>query len=430
MKPCQLDWRKLVLWEKSILLQRKLVLDWISKQNEKPTCHKYLVLHCCFSYHSLLELHYTDKWNKLAAAKKWAQAEGISEWEVEQCLDMDLFLDKYPRWKADGLQCPVILQGMFSHAEMAGQKEYEWAICCDHKQSYLGLDAKAEVPTIQLVGFKTTRDEIWELYNSIYQLRRSPGPPPYGPECTEELVQEICTFLKERLWWRQGSSQSKEESEWSPTSTLRMQVGGDGSCNHALSKAREAHQQVIEATHMLEEKIEWLSQLATRIGSTSQWHSCSHGCVRRQSRGCLRGHTRTPTGEDHARTPMATSCQGNQRGRCFPSPSPTQPRRQVTFQDQQGKSLSEEYSLGEHMGQASNRGEPEEYNLGPPPTLEPELGVFPGGAEAPMRHERRSWPATRALCGKLWGMGGVASMPRAHARVVGGISGHPQHGGL
>ena len=86
---------------------------------------------------------------------------------------------------------------MFTHAKTAGQKEVKWAIHCSHQQSYPGLDDKVEVPTIQLVGFKTTRDEIRELYNDIYQLRRSAGPLLYGPEWTEELVQEIHTSLEE-----------------------------------------------------------------------------------------------------------------------------------------------------------------------------------------------------------------------------------------
>ena len=34
-----------------------------------------------------------------------------------QCLDTDLFLDEYPQWRADGPQCPYILQRMFMHAE-------------------------------------------------------------------------------------------------------------------------------------------------------------------------------------------------------------------------------------------------------------------------------------------------------------------------
>ena len=198
------------------------------------SCSVCNVFLCCFSYHALLELCYSGKWNKSAAAKKWTQAEGISVWEVEQCLDADAFLDEYPRWKASCSQCPVILQRMFSHAQMAGQKELEWAICHGHWQSCPGLDARVEVTAVQLVGFKTTRDEIWELYNNVSQLKRSPGPLPYGPEQTEELVQEICTSLKEQMQWRWGSAQPKEEPEQGPTS--RMQVEGGDSCNHALAK--------------------------------------------------------------------------------------------------------------------------------------------------------------------------------------------------
>ena len=107
-----------------------------------------------------MELHYTGKWNKLAAAQKQAQAEGISVQEAEQHLDIDLFLDECPHQKASSPQHSVILQGMFAHAKMAGQKEFEWAICHGHWQSYPGLDAKVEVPAIQLVGFKTTGDKI------------------------------------------------------------------------------------------------------------------------------------------------------------------------------------------------------------------------------------------------------------------------------
>ena len=51
---------------------------------------------------------------------------------------------------------------------------------------------------------------------------------------------------------------------------------------------------MLEATHILEEKIEWLRWLATRIGSTGCWHPHSHGHSRRQSKGCPRGPQRCP----------------------------------------------------------------------------------------------------------------------------------------
>ena len=38
MKPCQMDWQKLVILEKCILLKRILVISLKIKQNEKPTC--------------------------------------------------------------------------------------------------------------------------------------------------------------------------------------------------------------------------------------------------------------------------------------------------------------------------------------------------------------------------------------------------------
>ena len=204
--------------------------------------------------------------------------------------------------------------------------------------------------------------------------------------------------------------------------------GGDDWCNHALTEAREAHQQVLEATHILEEKIKWLSWSATGIISTSHWHSHSHGHSRRWSRGCLREPTKTPAGEYHARAPLAISHQENEIGRCFPSPSPTWLRRWVTFQDQQGESLSEEGSSGKHTGQASGRGDTEECDLRSMPALTQSWSLSWGNTH--VRWGRGSWPANEALHGKLQWVGGVASLPCWYAGVVGGISCHPQCGEL
>ena len=64
----------------------------------------------------------------MAATKKQAQEEGIPVQEVEHCLDSELFLDGYPRWRADGPQHPCILQRMFTYAKEAGYKEWEQTI--------------------------------------------------------------------------------------------------------------------------------------------------------------------------------------------------------------------------------------------------------------------------------------------------------------
>ena len=76
---------------------------------------------------------------------------------------------------------------MFVHAKTMGQKEMEWTICQGCWQALPGLDTKADVPAIQVMGFETTQREIQEIYN-VYQLKRLPGPPLCGPEQAEELA--------------------------------------------------------------------------------------------------------------------------------------------------------------------------------------------------------------------------------------------------
>ena len=71
---------------------------------------------------------------------------------------------------------------MLIHAMAVEQKEYEQALCHDHWHYDPRLHAEVEVPAVQLVGFRTTREEVQGLYNNVYQLQRLPGPPLYGPE--------------------------------------------------------------------------------------------------------------------------------------------------------------------------------------------------------------------------------------------------------
>ena len=59
----------------------------------------------------------------------------------------------------------------------------------------------------------------------------------------------------------------------------------------------------------------------------------------------------------------------------FPSPSPTWLKKHVTFQDQGGETSFQENPLGELLRQVTSR-ELEECDLGPLPTLEPELESF------------------------------------------------------
>ena len=66
------------------------------------------------------------------------------------------------------------------------------------------LDARADVPAIQLVGYKTSQGEIWELYNEVCQLKRLPSSPLCRPEQVQELAWAILFCLEEHLQQRWG----------------------------------------------------------------------------------------------------------------------------------------------------------------------------------------------------------------------------------
>ena len=71
-------------------------------------------------YHSLLEWHYGDKWGKSLTAKERVGNEGLSIWEMEHCMEVEMFLDEYLHWEAEGLHHPLILQ-MFSKPPTLGE---------------------------------------------------------------------------------------------------------------------------------------------------------------------------------------------------------------------------------------------------------------------------------------------------------------------
>ena len=132
----------------------------------------------------------------MATAKKLAQEVGISVREVERSIYSDLFLDEYPRWEPGEPHHLHILQQMFALAETNGQKEHNCAICLGHQQPSSERDANVETPTIDLVGYRTTREKIRTLYNEVYQLKGGPGLVTCDPEMEEEVFQQILDSVK------------------------------------------------------------------------------------------------------------------------------------------------------------------------------------------------------------------------------------------
>ena len=294
------------------------------------------------------------------------------------------------------------------------------AICQGCQQALPGLDAKADVPAIQLMGFKTKWREIRELYNDFYQLKRVPDPPQCGQQWAGELAWEIMTSLKEHLQWMQGPTMPGGGPERGPTRTYmpnhpakaprRTQKKDDNSCDHALTKAREAHWQVLPAAHLLEEKIERISQLATRMWPTNYHCSYSHSHSRMWSQGCHRRHANTPAGRDHSKVPRGTWAQSD-----WEDMSPSWTRSQHWKKTLQRSSI---------WGRHPEKVRPLNVTWAPAYSAV-RAGVLLGRADSYMRLRTGVWLATRALHRELWGVGGVVRLPGWHTRLVGGVGGHP-----
>ena len=60
-------------------------------------------------------------------------------------------------------------------------------------------DTSVEAPTVNVIGYKTTIEEIIGLYHEVYQLKRAPRTVPGDVKMAEEIHQEILNSLKEHL---------------------------------------------------------------------------------------------------------------------------------------------------------------------------------------------------------------------------------------
>ena len=71
---------------------------------------------------------YGSKRDKALAAKGWAAKEGLSVWEAERVMDIEMFLEGQAKWEADSPHCLMMLYKMFCHAADEGRKEAEWTV--------------------------------------------------------------------------------------------------------------------------------------------------------------------------------------------------------------------------------------------------------------------------------------------------------------
>ena len=203
---------------------------------------------------------YKSKWEKFQATKWQATDEQKPVREMERVMDMELFLGLQYRWAEDSPHHLVILYEMFRHAAAEGWKEAERIVHQGYQQNLPQLNPEAGVPTIQLVGLETTKEELLEVYLEVYKLHRLPGSPLGEPAILEEVLSSL-------------TDHQKHEEEEAPTAMALLPAEGphssrsqahyrgrkDDSVERSLAMVHEAHQKALAAVSTLEEEIERLS---------------------------------------------------------------------------------------------------------------------------------------------------------------------------
>ena len=264
----------------------------------------------------------------MAATKKLAKEDGISIQEAERWLNADAFLDEYPSWGPHRLHFPFLIYWMFAHTVATGQKEYDCAICWGWQQPLPEWDLSAEPSAVELIGPRSTREQIRGVYNDMYQLQRSPGKCPCDVVMEERTCHEILDSIKECLLCRWDCAQPEEGPRWSSNGASRPDLLAkfqdrmcatydhfkdlrEESCEEALAVVKDTHWWALVATALLKEKIERLSH-SLSCGhwlSRSYKHSGSH-------------HKRSKAGSHQDRAPQAEVHQGGSSKRQAQSPTP------------------------------------------------------------------------------------------------------------
>ena len=275
--------------------------------------------------------------------------------------------------------------------ETTGQKEYDCRAHQGYQQPSPEWDTRVETPTINLVGYKTTGEEIFMLYQEVYQLKRAPRVVLCSQKMAEEIHLEILDMLKEHLHCRWGPALLAEEWRQALTGirTTRMPAQAEfhawmqatydhyknmwqDSCGKALVRAWDAHCQVLAAAAILEGHIERLSCSVSHRKPSSQGQLDSHQHL--HSRRCTRSCRRHPLADQKVQGPSVAGHTGDPAKRQAPSPSPVRCIRHITFEEN-----STESDTSVDTQEMSDRSEPSEGDLGLPPSLKPNLEHFLGG---------------------------------------------------
>ena len=158
-------------------------------------------------------LTYGDRMEKTREARCRAEWEGLSFREAKWVVEMELFLDEYPRWNMGSPHRSVTLHKMFLHAASWGRKEAEHMCHQGCPGSMREPSSEADQSTLHLVGYHTSWREMRDVYHSVYLLNRAPGFPSCGEAARRRAIQEILSSLQDRLWRWTSPAEARDALE-------------------------------------------------------------------------------------------------------------------------------------------------------------------------------------------------------------------------
>ena len=243
---------------------------------------------------------------------------------------LEFFLDKYLMWRAEEL--PMSLhpaEDVCMPKRWDGKSVNKLFIKAANNQSPRA-DTEAKTLAVQMVGFRTTREEIQGIYNEVYQQEVTRPPTVWARADGGPWLGNL-HFLGRMDVQRWDSTRPEEDLGGATASILQpccqteshhwIWVRNEDSHHQALNGAREAHQRALEAIHLLEQNIERLS-----------WQPATQNLP-------------------NAGAPIAAAAPGGRpQERHAQSLSPHRLQKHVTFLDQEEETSSGKGPLREHQG--------------------------------------------------------------------------------
>ena len=116
------------------------------------------------------------------------------------------------------------------------------------------LNPEVGIPTVQLVGPETSKEELLELYLEVYKLHRLPGSPSGEPALLEEVLSSLedhqgCEGEKEPV----AMVRPHPKDPHSSRSSVPQKGKRDNSVERNLAMVCEAHQKALAMVATLEE---------------------------------------------------------------------------------------------------------------------------------------------------------------------------------